>query len=65
MIKEHFHDLFTEGLGDIFYMKVYRFLDNKIKNSVVKEILISIHTIVYLSFLLAVAYLIFKLSFPL
>lgn len=65
MIKEHFHDLFTEGFGDIFYMKLYRFLNKKIKNEVVKKILINIHRVVYLCFLLIVAYLMFRLSFPL
>ena len=26
MLKKHFKDLFTEGLGDIFYMKVYNLM---------------------------------------
>ena len=65
MLKEHIHDLFTEGLGDIFFMKYYNFLNNKIKNEFIKEILIGIHVIVYLTFLVAVGYLMFKLSFPL
>ena len=30
MIKEHIHDLFTEGLGDIFYMKYYRFIKKNV-----------------------------------
>lgn len=65
MLKEHIHDLFTEGLGDIFFMKYYNFLNKNIKNDTIKKILIGIHRVFYLIFLLAVAYLIFKLSFPL
>ena len=65
MLKNHFKDLFTEGLGDIFYMKFYNYINNKIKSSVVKELIISIYSIVYLLFLISVVYVIFKLSFPL
>ena len=65
MLKEHIHDLFTEGLGDIFYMKYYMFIKKNIKNKVIKKILISIHKVVYLIFLLLVAYIMFKLSWPL
>ena len=65
MLKEHIHDLFTEGLGDIFYMKYYKFLKKNIKNKTIKKILINIHKVVYLIFLLAVAYLIFRFSWPL
>ena len=65
MIKEHIHDLFTEGLGDIFFMKYYKFLKKKVKNSFLKNLLIGIHYVVYLLFLIVVAYIIFKLSFPL
>lgn len=64
MLKEHIHDLFYEGLGDIFFVKYYQFLNKNIKNVVVKKILIGIHKIVYLLFLIGVAYIIFKLSFP-
>ena len=64
MIKKHFHDLFTEGLGYVFYMKYYNFINTHIKNEVIKEILIIIHTFVYLAFVFAVVYVIFKLSFP-
>ena len=64
MLKEHLKDLFTEGLGDIFFMKYYKFINSKIKNTVIKEMLISIHVIVYLAFLVGVGYLMFKLSFP-
>ncbi len=65
MLKEHFRDLFTEGLGDIFYMKYYNFINKNIKNDVLREVLIIIHTLLYIFFILGVAYLIFKLSFPL
>lgn len=65
MLKEHIHDLFTEGLGDIFFMKYYHFLDRKIKNKTIKSFLQSIHIIVYVIFLLGIGYLIFRLSFPL
>ena len=65
MIKEHIHDLFTEGLGDIFYMKFYNFINKRVKNDIVKEVLIFIHTIIYIIFLIGIAYIIFKLSFPL
>jgi Trk-type K+ transport system membrane component len=64
MLKEHIHDLFTEGLGNIFFMKVYN-LVNKIKNKTIKKILLGIHVVFYLLFLLLVAYVMFRLSFPL
>ena len=65
MIKEHIHDLFTEGLGDIFYMKYYRFIKKNIENEIIKKILLGIHKVCYIIFLLVVAFVIFKLSFPL
>ncbi len=65
MLKEHIHDLFTEGLGDIFFMKYYRFLEKNIKNKYIKKILIEIHKAFYLIFLLMIIYIIFKLSWPL
>ena len=65
MIKEHIHDLFTEGFGDIFFMKYYRFLKKNVQNKTIKEILIAIHRVFYIIFLLIVAYVIFILSWPL
>ena len=65
MLKEHIHDLYTEGLGDIFYMKFYNYVNKHIKSDVVKELFITIYTIFYLLFILGIMYLIFKLSFPL
>ena len=65
MIKEHIHDLFTEGLGDIFFMNYYKFLKKNIKNETIKKILIGIHIMVYLVFVIGVIYLIFRLSWPL
>ena len=65
MIKEYFNDLFYEGLGDIFYVKIFKFLDKNIKNSILKKILINIHRVIYLTFIALVAYVMFKLSFPL
>ncbi len=64
MVKEHIHDLFTEGLGDIFFMKYYKYL-LKIENKFIRNSLITIHVILYLAFLLIVGYIIFRFSFPL
>ena len=65
MLKTHIHDLFTEGLGDIFFMKYYKFLKINIKNKTIKKILMGIHIVCYLIFLGIVAFVMFKLSFPL
>ena len=65
MYKEYIHDLFTEGLGDLFFMKYYLFIKKNIKNNIIKKILIVIHEVIYLIFLGIIAYIIFKLSFPL
>lgn len=65
MHNPYIHDLFTEGLGDIFFMKYYKFLKSKIKNKRLQNTLIYLHVIIYLFFLLMVAFIIFKLSFPL
>ncbi len=65
MLKEHIHDLFTEGLGDIFFMKYYNYLNKKVKNKTIRKILIEIHKVIYLLFLIAIAYIIFKLSWSL
>lgn len=64
MVKEYIKDLFTEGLGDIFFMKYYKFL-LKINNNFLRKALIIIHVVLYLVFVLIVTYFIFKLSFPL
>ena len=65
MYKEYIHDLFTEGLGDLFFMKYYLFIKKNIKNNIIKKILIVIHEVIYLIFLGIIVYIIFKLSFPL
>ena len=65
MLKEHINDLYTEGLGDIFFMKYYKYLNKHIKNKVIKKILLGIHVICYLLFLLIIAFIMFRLSWPL
>ena len=65
MLKKHIHDLFTEGLGDIFYMKYYKFIKKNVHNKTTKKILINIHKVFYIIFLLVVAYVMFRLSWPL
>ena len=65
MIKEYVNDLFTEGLGDIFFMKYYRFIKKKIVNKRLLNFLIIVHIMFYLLFLIIVGIVIFKLSFPL
>ena len=65
MLKEHIHDLFTEGLGDIFFMKYYNYLNKNVKNKKLRKALINIHIIVYIAFIIIIAYIIFKLSWPL
>ena len=65
MIKAYIHDLFTEGLGDIFFMKYYRFINENVSNKIIKKLLINVYAFVYILFLIVVAIIIFKLSFPL
>ena len=65
MLKEHIHDLFTEGLGDIFFMKYYNFINKNVKNKTVRIVLIEIHKVFFLIFLILVAYIMFKLSWSL
>ena len=65
MHNKYIHDLFTEGLGDIFFMKYYNFLKKKVSNKFIKKILMGIHIVCYLLFLGIVAFVMFKLSFPL
>jgi len=65
MIKEHIHDLFTEGLGDIFFMKYYKFINRKIKNNKIKKLLIGVYALIYIVFLIVITVFIFRLSFPL
>lgn len=65
MHNPYIRDLFTEGLGDLFFMKYYCFIKKKITNKLLQKILICIHVIIYLLFLLIIGFIIFKLSFPL
>ncbi len=65
MLREYINDLFTEGLGDIFFMKYYRFLKKKVKNESLRGILIGMHIVFYLLFLIIIGFIMFKLSFPL
>ena len=65
MFRRYIHDLFTEGLGDIFFMKYYRFLQKNVKNVFIFQLLVSIHVVVYLAFLTFVGYFLFQHSFPL
>ncbi len=65
MKTKYIHDLFTEGLGDIFFMKVYHLINDSIENDVIKKILIGAYGALYLIFLVIIAYVMFKLSFPL
>ena len=64
MYKEYFHDLFTEGFGDIFFMKIYKRM-LKIKNNYLKKSLIYVYSLFYLAFLAIIGYIIFRFSFPL
>lgn len=65
MRKEYINDLFTEGLGDIFYMKMYNYLNQNIKSLKLLNILLIIHKFFYIIFLILVAIGIFLLSYPL
>ena len=65
MHNPYIRDLFTEGLGDLFFMKYYCFIKKKIANHALQKILISIHVVAYLAFLFIVGFVLFKLSFPL
>ena len=65
MHNEYIKELFTEGLGDIFYMKYFSFIQKKVKNRILRNILIFIYQIVYLIFLLFLAFVLFEKSFPL
>lgn len=64
MHNEYIKDLFTEGLGDIFFMKIYKLINKNIKNETIKKLLIGIYAFIYIIFLIVVAIVIFKLSFP-
>lgn len=64
MLKEHIHDLFTEGLGDIFFMKYYNYVKENVKNKKIKKLLIGVYGFIYIIFLIVIAIIIFKLSFP-
>ena len=65
MFKAQLKNLFTEGLGDIFFMKYYRFLGKHITNKYMRGFLVFIHAVVYLAFLVLVGYILFELSYPL
>ena len=65
MYKLYFKDIFTEGLGDIFFMKYYRFLKSKIKSKILYNILLTVHVISYIMFIIFVLLLLFKISYPL
>ena len=43
MFEQHIHDLFTEGLGDLFFMKYYNFLQRNIKNRGLLIFLVVLH----------------------
>ena len=51
MRNPYIHDLFYEGLGDIFYNKLEIFLNKKIKNPSLLKFLITLHKICYIIFL--------------
>lgn len=65
MHNPYIHDLFTEGFGNIFFMKYYNFVNKKIANKSIRKILIGIHTIIYLLFLILVGILLFITNYPL
>ena len=65
MLKLYIRDIFTEGLGDIFFMKYYKFLRDKIKNKFLYKILLFIHIVFYLLFLSLVIFILFKINYPL
>ena len=64
MHSEYIKDLFTEGLGDVFFMKIYHLINKNIKNKTIKKLLIGLYAFLYIIFLIVVAIVIFKLSFP-
>ena len=61
----YIRNLFTEGFGDIFFMKYYLFLKKKVKNNFLLSILTGIHVAFYLLFIIFITVIIFKLSWPL
>jgi len=65
MFKAYLKNIFTEGLGDIFFMKYYRFLGKHVSNKYVRGFFVFIHVIVYLAFLALVGFVLFKISYPL
>ena len=65
MFRRHIHDLFTEGLGDLFFMKYYNFLQKKVQNHFILHLLVAVHVVIYLAFLTLVGYWLFQISYPL
>ena len=65
MLSEYVKDLFTEGFGDIFFMKYYRFLMKSTINKGLKTVLLTIYIIFYLIFLIIIGIGIFILKYPL
>lgn len=64
MFKYYIRDLFTEGLGDLFYVKVVNYYRKTIKSNKLLKTVLFIHKIIYIIFLFAVAIGLFLLSYP-
>ena len=65
MLRLYIKDIFTEGLGDIFFMRNYNFLNRIVKNAILYKILLVLHVLIYLIFIALVMLILFKINYPL
>jgi len=60
-MKDYIEQFYSEGLAIIFYVKPIKYLEKKIKNNILFQIIKIILKIIYTLVVLGLAFLIFKM----
>lgn len=63
-MNEYIRQFYYEGIGDIFFAKPKKVIDNKIKNQVLNKILTIFLKVVYIVFAISCEIALFYIAYP-
>lgn len=63
-MKEYIKQFYYEGIGDIFFAKPKKFIDEKVKNKYFNKILIILLKVIYTLFAISLGIILFYIAYP-
>lgn len=63
-MNEYIKQFYYEGIGDIFFVKPKKFIDNNIKHKSINKILTILLKIIYTLFAISCGILLFQIAYP-